>query len=166
MKTKCPFCNGLFDVDDEFAGQKVNCSSCGKEFVITRNCQPVLKPVDTQQSKDILLFWIMYPVFYFLLLVLIISPAINGWYAFFTIALTSISLASGVEFVVKAELGINNKSLLYKWRLLLFFVMPVGFIMYADERKKRGLSNIMPWATITSIIIGLTIFVAVGMAIS
>lgn len=35
MKISCPYCGQHFEVEEEFAGQSVECSSCGKLFTIS-----------------------------------------------------------------------------------------------------------------------------------
>jgi predicted Zn finger-like uncharacterized protein len=36
MNTRCPNCNGRFNVPDEYVGKKVRCTKCQQEFVVTQ----------------------------------------------------------------------------------------------------------------------------------
>ena len=42
FKIECPWCNQHYSVDDSFVGQTVECSVCGKEFVVKKPNDPVV----------------------------------------------------------------------------------------------------------------------------
>lgn len=57
FKIECPWCNQHYSVDDSFIGQNVECSVCGKEFVVRRPNDSVLdkntKTTDSFQNERI-----------------------------------------------------------------------------------------------------------------
>lgn len=178
MKTTCPHCGSCFEVDEAYLNQQTDCPSCGKFFLISpeNKPKPVLKPIADRSGtpsgpaespkKDVLLFWIAFPVFYFLALMVLSSPATRTWSGVALCTVWLIALDFAAQSVIMAETGMKRGKELAMYSILLFFVFPVGFLMYADLRRKCGLSNIMPWAVTTSIAIGLFLFVLIGMAVS
>lgn len=40
FKIECPWCNQHYSVDESLVGQKVECSVCGKEFVVKKPNNP------------------------------------------------------------------------------------------------------------------------------
>ena len=55
FKIECPWCNQHYSVDDSFIGQNVECSVCGKEFIVRKPNDPVTvaktKTVDSYLKK-------------------------------------------------------------------------------------------------------------------
>ena len=43
FKIECPCCNQHYSVDDSFVGQKVECSVCEKEFVVSKSKDTIQK---------------------------------------------------------------------------------------------------------------------------
>ena len=170
IQTVCPHCLSCFEVDKKWLNQRTECPSCGMFFVISSEEKPILKPIANpnttptifdKQKKDILFFWITFPIFYFLLLTILASPSArsaNG--SIPAVVMCFIFLAIGTRSVIMAETRMKTK-LLALYMTLLFLVFPIGFIMYAEERKQSGLSNIMPWAIIASIVNGLTLIITI-----
>ena len=54
IKIECPWCNQHYSVDESFIGQKVECSVCEKEFVVSKPKEsvPKEKPHTTDYFSD------------------------------------------------------------------------------------------------------------------
>lgn len=50
MKTKCPFCNKVFEVDEKYENEETECPSCGNDFYITRDISDETVPVTKAAS--------------------------------------------------------------------------------------------------------------------
>ena len=177
MNTVCPHCGSRFEVDEAWLNHQADCPSCGKYFLITNDAKPVLKPIFTPvgekkanpspvaaAKKDLLFFWVTFPIFYFIYIVLWIYAKNYSWQEIVFMVFFGFGLLFLSEVVMMAEIGIKSKKELVFRGLLLYILFPIGFISYAELRKTSGLSNITPWAVISSIVIGLTLFLIFGMA--
>lgn len=172
MNTTCPHCGSRFDVDDAYLNHQTDCPSCGKFFLISDK-KYKLKHISSNtaikrsaEKKNILLFWIMFPVFYFITIIVLASPANHTWEAAAICAAWILSLAFGARCVIASETGMKKGSEFALYLFLLFLLFPVGIIMVADLRKNCGLSNIMPWAVTTAIIVGLTLLIMIGIFVA
>ena len=173
IETTCPHCGSRFEVDKSYLNQQATCPSCKKFFVIS-NDHPILKPIgkkpvnrlinDPKQKKDILFFWIAFPGFYFLLAMICLgaTPYMKSGHIFLLIVIILV-LIFATKVVVTAETGMKRWQELVPFLSLLFILFPIGYIVYADMRKQCGLSNITPWAVLTSIPIGLILVIKIGM---
>ena len=50
MKTKCPFCNKTFEVDEKYENEEAQCPSCGNDFYMTREISDETIPVTKAAS--------------------------------------------------------------------------------------------------------------------
>ena len=188
---ECPFCNRRLECDESLENRIVACPSCKSEIVPQKNPlenkikiapEPAARnvpdhrnkparpdttiPAPASEKKDLLFFWIVYPIFYFIYILLWIKVKNYTWTEIALLALVGLFLLFISEAAVMVETGIKDKKALAAIGLLLYILFPIGFISYAETRKERGLSNITPWAVTTSIAVGLTLFLVIGMAFS
>ncbi len=52
MKTKCPHCNQIYDLEDSWSGQSVSCPNCNNDFPATP-LKPVMTPVGISAASPV-----------------------------------------------------------------------------------------------------------------
>ena len=140
--------------------------------------QPVLRPLTEAEKKpaapapakserkDLRLFWFAFPVLYIFAAGLGILT-VFFWWSFFLFPAFTILLVFCTKLAITAETGIQSGKKLALYLILLWLLYPVGIIMYANLRKKCGLSDvIMPWAIWTAILFGLVDVIAIVVGIA